>query len=151
MYTQRVISVTYPVQMRRMFLPAGEVYSWFQRNVRRPIHRKAVTSAPRGRSGHLARSHASRVQGTNQYLLHVEVWNSAHYARSVHDGHASAIIEGRPWLWVGVQGPLLPDADGPVRMFEVSGVGFSTHPNAKGRQPWIAQAMRWGLARKRLL
>lgn len=151
MIRTQVVVETYDVRLRQMFLPGGETYSWFFRNVRRPIHSRARKTAPRGRTGGLARAMASRQIGTNQYRIDIEVWNSAPYARSVHDGHLSGIIEGRPWLWVGAQGPLPIGMRRPRRMIEVAGVGHSTHPNAKGPQPWIRDAMVWGLARKGLL
>lgn len=134
--------ITRPVMLRSMFLPAGETFMWFERNIRIPMHRRAISNAPFRRHGRLKRSMHSRSIGTNQYLIRIRLWNTAPYATIVHEGTEGMLIEGKPWLWVGVQSAPPAGWTKPKRIIEVRG---------QKAQPFMRDAMEWSLHRKGLL
>lgn len=143
MYVQSTRLNYNQIGLRRMFLPGGETWRWFEKNVRRPMILKARRETPVGRHGRLLRGMRARTIGTNQFVVRIHMWNDVDYAAVVHEGHkADLYIMGRPKLWVGAQSYFIRGAKRPIPMDYVHG--------QKGN-PWMRRSMEWALHRKGLL
>lgn len=142
MYTTTKLRV-YDLNLARMFKPGGETFNWFDRNVRRPMITKARRDTPVRRHGALLRGMRSRTFGTNQYAVRIYMWNDVHYAAIVHEGHRGGYVQGRPWLWVGVQ------SDWPERGSR--GKARLEWVSAQFGNPWMERAKDWALHRKGLI
>lgn len=142
MYRTRTFVRTYDPRLMGMFMPGGETYRWFDRNVRAPALALAIAEAPM-RSGALRAGHYADLQGSNQYGINIFLANALEHAEWVHEGTAGGrggriYPEHHQYLAVGHQSLWPPT----LHAGSVSG----QDPN-----PWMREAVTTVLASRRLL